>query len=100
MKDLDAFERALIRELALTGLFSRPHIAAIVGVDRWTVHRFTTDLPVTRTGVRSDRVRRAIEMHRQGARNKDICRELGLSPPHLSEAIRKHRNRSLNYGRR
>jgi hypothetical protein len=77
---LTPFERALVRELALTGLFSTQRIAQLVQCSKATVIRIVKDIRHSEHIRFPSRTQLILKMHREGALNSVISRRLGITP--------------------
>jgi len=94
---LDEFTESLVQRLAKSGLFTKGEIAIIVERCPATVWRRVHNVP---TKVRVDEIERPrgrwrtmVEMSERGMRIRDIARELEVSPPAVSQALKRHRER-------
>jgi DNA-binding NarL/FixJ family response regulator len=87
---LTPFERALVRELALTGLFSTQRIAQLVQCSKATVIRIVKDIRHSEHIRFPSRTQLILKMHREGALNSVISRRLGITPAAVTLALKRH----------
>jgi DNA-binding NarL/FixJ family response regulator len=88
-KHITDFERALIRELALSGLFSAHWIAKMLGRNKGTILKFVKDIRHSPNIRFPNRTQLILKMHAEGDRNIVISRRLSISPTAVTLALKR-----------